>query len=383
MWRSRLYTDVRIRIGAPVDSSAQIKTSVPSAGAIPKITSVPSMRSGIPSQGSIALENREFDLEGLHDEGGRLFSAHRFILCSRSPYLHQVLLNSGAFQDHPTAKQQGYTPAHIDIPEIVLPSPPFTPLATYFILGYLYSGTLSFSHRTLDLITAFSVMKCAIFLEIDSLVAEVEALIREDICHGMAYPTMHHGKTVGGCNCKKCAKRIPKVLRFAVAPDVQAVRLKVDALQYLIQGGWSDCWNKDIANLDESVQDDLIARICDQISLSQIPVSYRNLSAAQNQIDLEKTDLAEILQDLLETIRASVRQRFLHDFRQVVQEPNFISLLNDELMDRSLRDLVLQDLVDTVNKADFCQYAPAIYEVGFGRYQRLLKLIEPALGHPT
>jgi hypothetical protein len=67
----------------------------------------------------------------------------------------------------------------------------------------------------------------------------------------------------------------------------------------------------------------------------------------------------------LETIRESARQKLLGSFRQVAQEPNFISLLNDGLMDRFLRDLILQDLAETVNKADFCQYAPAIYEVSF------------------
>lgn len=374
MWRSRLYTDVKIRIGALANVAASAKARAPSAfkpksAVITKVTSVSSMRSVSSSQTLSAAGDREFDLEGVQDEDGRLFSAHRFLLCSRSPYLHQVLLNSGAFQNHPAAKQHGSTTAQVDIPEILLPSPPFTPLAMYFILGYLYSGTLPFAHRTLDLITAFSVMKCAMFLEIDPLVGEVEAIIREDICHGMRYPKLILGKEMGGCSCKKCAKRIPKVLRFSVAPDVQAVRLKADAMQYLLQGGWSDCWSKDFANLDESIQDYLVAGICDQLTPSKLVTTYRKISTAQNQVNAEKADSADILQDLLDTIRASVRQKLVENFQQVVREPDFLGLIKDEIMDRSMRDLIMQDLGETVRKAEFYRHAPRIYEVCFGSAQ--------------
>lgn len=206
-------------------------------------------------------------------------------------------------------------------------------------------------------------MKSAMFLEIDTLVKELEALIREDLCHGMAYQITRRGKRVGGCACKKCSKRIPKVLRFAVAPEVQARRLKEDAMLYLVQGGWTECWNKDLANLDEDVQDDLVNRISQQVSAQQIPALYRKVSDAQKQIAMEKGEWVDVLHEMLETIRLSIRQTLLQDFREVAKVPDFISLLTDEGMERSLRDIILQDLADTVNKADFCQFAPGIYQV--------------------
>jgi hypothetical protein len=167
---------------------------------------------------------------------------------------------------------------------------------------------------------------------------------------------------MGGCNCKKCVKRIPKVLRFAVAPDVQAARLKEDAMQYLLQGGWSDCWNKDLANLDESIQDELIVGICNQISVSKVVTTYRKITMAQNQANSEKAESMDILQDMLETIRASVRQRLVENFQGVVREPDFLGLIKDEIMDRSMRDLIMQELEEAVRKAEFCQHAPRIYE---------------------
>lgn len=378
MWRSRLYTDVKIRIASPVNGSAAVhvngKTNKPlplppfafnSAGR--SIHRPASASTQLDDQRPSATEsaNHEFDIDQAGQiEQGTVFSAHRFVLCSRSPYFHQVLLNSGAFQSHPAAGSQSGAIDPSFIPEITLPSPPFTPMATYFILGYLYSGSLAFSNHTPDLPTAFSIMKSAMFLEIDTLVTELEALIREDLCHGMTFPLTHRGKKVGGCACKKCSKRIPKVLRFAVAPEVQAGSLREDAMRYLVQGGWAECWNKDLANLDEHVQDDLVNRISQQVSAQQIPTLYRKVSDAQKHITMEKGDWVDILQDMLETIRQSIRQTLLQNFREVVQAPDFISLLTDEGMESSLRDIILQDLADTANKADFCQFAPGIYQVG-------------------
>ncbi|KAJ9114602.1 hypothetical protein QFC20_001477, partial [Naganishia adeliensis] len=334
MWRSRLYTDVKLRIASPVNRSAianvKGKSSKPlplppsafkSAGsAIHRPASASPTHLDKERQSAKVSDNDEFDIEqAVQGEQGTVFSAHRFVLCSRSPYFHQVLLNSGAFQSHPAAEPQnaGIDPA--SIPEITLPSPPFTPMATYFILGYLYSGSLSFSSHAPDLPTAFSIMKSAMFLEIDTLVKELEALIREDLCHGMAYPITRRGKRVGGCACKKCSKRIPKVLRFAVAPEVQARRLKEDAMLYLVQGGWTECWNKDLANLDEDVQDDLVNRISQQVSAQQIPALYRKVSDAQKQIAMEKGEWVDVLHEMLETIRLSIRQTLLQDFREVAK----------------------------------------------------------------
>lgn len=337
-----------------------------SASAIRRPASVSSTLLDTQSESSkIPQDDDEFDVErAAQDVQGTVFYAHRFMLCSRSPYFHQVLLNSGAFQHHPAATTQNASMNSVEIPEITLPSPPFTPMAMYFILGYLYSGSLAFSTQTPDLPTAFSIMKSAMFLEIDALVTELEALIREDLCHGMTYPLTRRGKTVGGCACKKCSKRIPKVLRFAVAPEVQAGRLKEDAMQYLERGGWAECWNKDLAYLDEDVQDDLLNRISRQITAQRIPTLYRKVSDTQKQIATEKGEWVDILEDMLETLRQAIRQVFLHDFRDVVKSSEFISLFTDEGMERSLRDSILQDLADTTNKADFCQFAPGVYQVG-------------------
>lgn len=90
MWRSKLYSDVKLVL--PLSSTN---------GAIDQV-----------DEGS--------------DESSAVFSSHKFILASRSPYFAQLLLNRGGFRAGASDKGQ-----------IELPSPPFTPASLHFCLGFM------------------------------------------------------------------------------------------------------------------------------------------------------------------------------------------------------------------------------------------------------
>ncbi|KAJ9104419.1 hypothetical protein QFC21_001914 [Naganishia friedmannii] len=377
MWRSKLYTDIRIRIcsgsnrqNTPTDRLAR---GPPSAFKTPlqglrRHTSFSSVQVSNHSRSSTRNGNPEYDMDDVAIEGDEetVFSAHRFILCSRSPYFHQVLLNSGAFQSHPAAIIRNDSVDPDDMPAITLSSPPFTPMATYFTLGYLYSGSLSFSNKTFDLPTAFSITKAAMFLEVDSLVTELHAIIRDDLCHGMRYPVFWNGKKMGGCVCKKCVKRIPKVLRFAQAPDVQASELKRVAFEYLTQG-WAECWSKDLASLDEDVQDGLLDKICLEITANGLVAMYSKLAIAEAKMEAERGEWVEVLQEMLDVLRTTTRQKLVVKFQDVAADTAFIDLLTDNGMDRALRDVILRDLTETLSKVDFCHHAARIYQILVGK----------------
>ncbi|KAK7061135.1 Sulfite reductase [NADPH] subunit beta [Paramarasmius palmivorus] len=121
MWRSRLYSDIRI-----------------------------------------ALSNE-------HEPSTAVFSTHKFILLSRSTYFANLLLKD------PTATT------------ITLPSPPYTPASLHFTLGFLYTGTLSFSHRTYDLTTALNILLISLplHLNLPTLQSETRARIIMEMCHGL------------------------------------------------------------------------------------------------------------------------------------------------------------------------------------------------------
>jgi hypothetical protein len=198
MWRSRLYSDVRISLTS---------MSAPSSA----------------------------------EQTAAVFSSHRFILVSRSHYFRTLLL-SNTFA--PIA------PSTNDPITISLPSPPFTPASLHFTLGYIYTGTLYFSHRTFDLTTAFHIHRSATYLSLDSLQAEIEARIVEEMMHGLFhafltfedYEKVTGGRWgVGGCRCKQCARRAPRVLQFAMSDDVKNPILERGARRALV-GLFGEGW---------------------------------------------------------------------------------------------------------------------------------------------
>lgn len=207
MWRSRLYSDVRIALTGNFSSS--------------------------------------------HENTTAIFSSHRFILVSRSPYFRNALL------DWPS------TPSTT----LNLPSPPFTPASLHFTLGFIYTGTLIFSHRSYDLSTAFAILRSALYLAMPSLQDEIQARIAQEMLHGLfhaflpfsEYERITGGKWgTGGCRCRQCARRAPRVLEFALSEDVKNAHLERGARRALV-GLFGEGWcTSEFASLTPKLRESLL-----------------------------------------------------------------------------------------------------------------------------
>ncbi|KAJ7712876.1 hypothetical protein B0H16DRAFT_1436399 [Mycena metata] len=204
MWRSRLYSDVRIALA--------INGPLPAG-----------------------------DDDDAHDRQMPVFSSHRFILASRSPYFHTALVSWPAPQK-PLSLSSSLN-GNANPLTLSLPSPPFTPASLHFTLGFLYTGTLIFSHRTYDLSTALALLLSATYLSLPTLHAEVQARIVSEMAHGLfhaalpfaAYDALTKGAwRAGGCTCRKCAARVPRILEFALRPDVQDAVLERGSRRALV-----------------------------------------------------------------------------------------------------------------------------------------------------
>ena len=215
MWRSRLYSDVRIALTGNFGSSS-----------------------------------------GHHESTTAIFSSHRFILVSRSSYFHTALL---AWPVHKNATAEP--------PTLTLPSPPFTPASLHFTLGFIYTGTLIFSHRSYDLSTAFAIMKAALYLSLDTLHDEIQARIIQEMCHGLfhafipfaEYESLTGGKWgTGGCRCRQCARRAPRVLEFSLEEDSRNPNLERGARRALV-GLFGEGWcTQEFAGLSPKLRDSIL-----------------------------------------------------------------------------------------------------------------------------
>jgi len=219
MWRSRLYSDVRIGI-----------------------------------EGSSSSH---------HDGLAAVFSTHRFILVSRSDYFHTALIAWNSQKPEIRDEDQG-DDRSVEPPTLMLPSPPFTPPSLHFVLGFIYTGTLIFSNRTYDLDTAFHIMRSATYISLTSLYDEVQARIVQEMMHGLfhahvefaEYERITGGKWgVSGCRCRQCARRIPRVIEFALLDDVKNDLLQRGARRGLV-GMFGEGWCiAEFAKLDKKTRD--------------------------------------------------------------------------------------------------------------------------------
>ncbi|THH27435.1 hypothetical protein EUX98_g6750 [Antrodiella citrinella] len=264
MWRSRLYSDVKIAL-----------------------TGVFSTSSGNP------------------DSTTAIFSSHRFMLISRSPYFHTQLIKWGVSQK----PDEPFT--------LNLPSPPFTPASLHFTLGFIYTGTLVFSHRTFDLDTAFHIMRSATYLSLDTLYDEVQARIVQEMMHGLfhaflefsEYERITAGKWgVGGCRCRQCARRAPRVLEFSLMDDVKNPHLERGSRRALV-GLFGDGWcTPEFARLPQKTRDGLLKGLAKRTNpLNIFPLLFASHDAMQR------------LNSVIESWADVVRDMVLHA-RKVIDE---------------------------------------------------------------
>ncbi|KAF9652431.1 hypothetical protein BDM02DRAFT_3153836 [Thelephora ganbajun] len=291
MWRSRLYSDIKIAL-----------------------------------TGSFSSMN--------HESATAIFSSHRFMLVSRSPYFHTSLKSWGKTA---TAIAKAASGSGEEEPlTVTLPSPPFTPASLHFTLGYVYTGTLVFSHRTYDLDTAFHIMKSATFLSIQSLYDEIQARIVQEMMHGLyhaflefsEYERITGGKWgSGGCRCRQCARRAPRVLEFAIADDVKNQHLERGARRALV-GIYGEGWcTSEFFKLPEKIKLQLVKGLAKRTTpINIFPLLFATHQALKKLINI--SDLwSDSVKELVLSARKTIDEVLCNQADECFERPEWVEFM--------------------------------------------------------
>lgn len=331
MWRSKLYADVRIHLD-PSDDIGDIDRQF-----------------GERKDGG---SDSDSSTDSLSSTG--MIASHRFILASRSPYFASVLLNPSEFK-----------PSTADIH---LSTPQFTPAALHFCLGYMYAGHLDFSNRSFDLSTAFQIYKAAAYLQVESLIDEVESRIVHDFCHGLEWIK---------CHCRKCALRTARVWKFASEPDVGAVELARQARAYLARGG-AECWGRDVGLLEEQQRSGLLKDVIGTISGANVIPVFRSVRKvrARNEAALrakgrEAAGWVERVEGMLDALETHTKGVLVEQFTNIAESQELWSLLSGKGFETDLLEYVFHELVNELGTVKGCVDAPGVYQVSLCGFTRM------------
>ncbi|POY74209.1 hypothetical protein BMF94_2647 [Rhodotorula taiwanensis] len=161
-------------------------------------------------------------------------AVHRAVLASRSPYFRALLL--GEFSDSGRSS-------------FALPSPPFTPASTTFVLSWMYGGTLDSISRRFDLARGFEIWRCAEFLGADSLRDEVESDLQNMLSD----------------------TRAPRIYSFARAPDVNCERLARNAEDFIVQH-FETTWTASptVGEFSYTEQLGLVSKVAERVNVGNV-----------------------------------------------------------------------------------------------------------------
>ncbi|EJC98218.1 uncharacterized protein FOMMEDRAFT_23792 [Fomitiporia mediterranea MF3/22] len=296
MWRSRLYSDVRIEL-----------------------------HNDMPVIDNSATENEE--------ETRPVFSSHRFVLVTRSPYFYDQLITYGVKNAPPPG----------ELTTLRLPSPPFTAPALHFTLGYLYTGTLHFSNRSYDLDTAFAILSSANYLQLQPLYDEVQARLVQEMLHGLFHAFLEFAEYeritggrwgTGGCRCRQCARRAPRTLLFAVRPDVQNTYLERGARRALV-GLFGEGWcNGDFAGLPQKTKDGLMTGLKKRVVPQNVfPLLFAAHTALAKLISLRDA-WVDGVREMITTARGFVDTVLCNEAEKCFNEREWVDIMENDGMGR-------------------------------------------------
>ena len=300
-----------------------------------------------------------------------VFSAHRFILDSRSDYFHTALIAWKNSQKPEIRDEDEEDDRSVEPPTLMLPSPPFTPPSLHFVLGFIYTGTCKFSNRKYDLDTAFHIMRSAIYISLTSLYDEIQARIVHEMMHGLFhayvdiadFERITGGKwCVSGCRCRQCARRIPRIIEFALLDDVKNELLQRGARRGLVEmfgEGWS---NAEFAKLGKKVRDAALKGVAERTTpLNVFPLLFA-AEFALKKLNSVSDPWADISRDMILVARGRIDHVLCSQLDECFSQSEGLKLMDSDGSKFEDRDQV-ECIMKSIQRSITERSAGKLYQV--------------------
>lgn len=254
---------------------------------------------------------------------GTPFAVHRAVLAARTPYFRALL--TGHYSDS-------------NCTTFALPSPPFTPATTTFVLGWMYGGSLQSIERRFDLDTACGIWRCAAFLAADSLQKEVE----EQLVAMMS------------------STRAARILAFARAADVRSEELAAKAMEYLVEH-FDSSWaaSSHVGQLSYADQSALVQRVGDRVNVGNLVATLIRLGACRRALPPHSTPWVEHVCAMLEGVEDSFVAVLKADLAHVVRTNAFLHLIDGVGFNNDILEWLLSLVIRGLDE----EGAPRAYQV--------------------
>ncbi|TIC21083.1 hypothetical protein E3Q13_00018 [Wallemia mellicola] len=300
MWRSTLFSDVKITL---VDDTGE------------------------------ALKKHDSDDDD-DDDGEAIFSAHRALLASRSTYFANILSPTSGFIESLQNADSGPR-------SVTLHQPPFTPASLHFALGYIYSGTVAFSNRTLDLSTAFEVYEAAEYLDLTPLKAQIVGKISEMVNY-FDFPFT--------ANRQLLIKRIPRILEFTLRPTINEPELEASVFELCVKG-FGDIWGKDIAELPYPTRKQLVSSVNLGISSHTLIPALKAVIAIQNRLknEMRFAKWVNELTNMVNAVDKHIRRCLDANLGEVLDSDKFWDLVDGVGFSNDAFEKLLEMIIESLN----------------------------------
>ncbi|GAA5982293.1 hypothetical protein JCM10908_004818 [Rhodotorula pacifica] len=250
------------------------------------------------------------------------FAVHRAVLAARTPYFRALL--TGEYCDsHRTT--------------FVMPSPPFTPAATTFVLGWMYGGSLQSLARKFDLETACEIWRCAAFLSADTLQRESE----EQLVAMLS------------------TTRAARILAFARAADVRSGRLASHAMDYLVahfDSAWST--SPHVGQLSYTDQTTLVSRVGECVTVHNVVSMSIRLATCKRALPHHSAPWVQHVRAMLDGVEERVVTTLQTDLAYVLRSTAFLHLIDGIGFNNDVLEWLLGLIIKGLDEAN----APRAYQ---------------------